>query len=667
MSFPVHLILLRSGASPVKKALRSLDSLAPAWERHAKKEGAAIVHMPGEDLPLDSVPKDWEGFWGKVLVTEALWDSLPGGLPDLGGKVDRIEGFPLRLAPEPWPLGDPAPQGNWVPRFLEECPEFSDGFSRAGILDDASYLEKEASLDSAARGRAGVWRFGFLLGSGAVADRARNARFERLVSALPPWALERPLSLTRIPTRASRVFGEMGLERVSDLSGISDSAIPGFHSFGARSISMLKEGLFLEVEKIPRSGSDHLAFGRGTLDGRTLLGMIAEDIGQLSEIQRQVMEDRIGLYGPRRWMKRVAEIHGITRERVRQIERRVSSGMRRSTWAHWLFGKLDMILESGGGCVRISDLPAADPFFAGFDMLGDALPRILALLGCGPRVMDFPGGKRLCALAEGDWPAALERAERLVIGRIPDASPPEACRALVMGCFDGAGLGELLWGVVEPRCHFLPDDSGALGLCSYGESLHSRFDSILEASSEPLHYLEIWRRCCHSCGWKRVQALANSRAILLDQGMYGFERHLGFPLENVDSLAKGVEGIVAGAPEKAQWHCAELLAELQRLGLAGESMTKYEVNYVLGKAGGMRDLKRLVWGRESSALERRISIHDAVVSILRDEGKPLGAAEIRARLSRMRGLNGDDILIPHKPPIKKFGRGIWGLESWAGP
>jgi len=74
-------------------------------------------------------------------------------------------------------------------------------------------------------------------------------------------------------------------------------------------------------------------------------------------------------------------------------------------------------------------------------------------------------------------------------------------------------------------------------------------------------------------------------------------------------------------------------------------------------------LGRMVWTAKQAAINGsafRIDIHQAIVSLVRNAGRPMTAVEIRQRLLRDRGLN-STFQILMEDPLIRVGRGLWGL------
>ena len=59
----------------------------------------------------------------------------------------------------------------------------------------------------------------------------------------------------------------------------------------------------------------------------------------------------------------------------------------------------------------------------------------------------------------------------------------------------------------------------------------------------------------------------------------------------------------------------------------------------------------------------RLLLHDVIVSVLREAGKPLKNSKIRDQVIRVRGYEGYFQVFP-KPPIVALGQGYFALDHW---
>jgi hypothetical protein len=73
-------------------------------------------------------------------------------------------------------------------------------------------------------------------------------------------------------------------------------------------------------------------------------------------------------------------------------------------------------------------------------------------------------------------------------------------------------------------------------------------------------------------------------------------------------------------------------------------------------------LGRSVFSKDRNSTSR-ILLHDVIVSVLREAGQPLKNAEIKKRVTRVRGFEGYFQVFP-KPPVIGLGQGYFALDHW---
>ena len=105
-------------------------------------------------------------------------------------------------------------QDDWVRRTRQLFPDLVPALDRAGIVDTASYLEREPRLPVRIRGEMGrLWTELTLISACEVRDQARAA---------PPWVSPLPFPEIRVPSRIRTALEPFGVTRVEDLCAYGD-------------------------------------------------------------------------------------------------------------------------------------------------------------------------------------------------------------------------------------------------------------------------------------------------------------------------------------------------------------------------------------------------------------------------------------------------------------
>jgi hypothetical protein len=193
-------------------------------------------------------------------------------------------------------------------------------------------------------------------------------------------------------------------------------------------------------------------------------------------------------------------------------------------------------------------------------------------------------------------------------------------------------------------------------------------EAILVESDRPLHFSEIAQRASARAGRsidiRRAHNAAANIGLLYGRGTYGLLKH--FPLKDDEAalLISEVENLMGNGPPDRQWHCFELCDILGEGGLDFDGrLTPYVVNIALARSPACAYLGRLVWTLRRDrflSTAHRIDVRQAIIAILRQEGRPLTTVDLRNRLARERGLPENFQIYPSGPLIR-LPEGLWGL------
>ena len=93
------------------------------------------------------------------------------------------------------------------------------------------------------------------------------------------------------------------------------------------------------------------------------------------------------------------------------------------------------------------------------------------------------------------------------------------------------------------------------------------------------------------------------------------------------------------------------------------NLNEFEVTAILKKDSDFFYIGRNVFSGAEQTSSERVLIHDAIVSVLEEAGKPLHHKDIVKAVSRYRYVD-SKMQIHEKEPIIKVGRNIFGLDYW---
>ena len=162
----------------------------------------------------------------------------------------------------------------------------------------------------------------------------------------------------------------------------------------------------------------------------------------------------------------------------------------------------------------------------------------------------------------------------------------------------------------------------------------------------------------------RLRKILSEIAFLFGRGTYGLRSHLDLDDEELDILRMEVEDLINSSDSQRQWHASEIYSALaESYPDLYSKITPHAIGIALKKSELVVPLGRMVWTAKQAAINGsafRIDIHQAIVSLVRNAGRPMTAVEIRQRLLRDRGLN-STFQIVMEDPLIRVGRGLWGL------
>ena len=552
----------------------------------------------------------------------------------------------------------------WLVSFLKENPSAKEMLLSKGISDEQSYIRNESSLDRIIRHRLGLFRTYHLIGKNCD-DPCELAR------AAPPWLAERELiTLEKMSFRASNILKNNGIDTVQNLVNWSPSALLDLQNFRFQSLKDTLEALntalikgpiyFVNYDEIPKS--------------KRLLTEVRQSLLSFSDRERNILVQRLGFETTPKTLQEVADEYGITRERVRQIEKHATQKwIQESYWDDVLEQRITQLIIGRNFPLPVAGVEAIDHWFEGVSShIG--FFRNLVQTVCKDRIhiIEIDGIHYFSLMSQEPWNRTVSEAIALLSSGTNQKWDEGYARSLVHGLLHDnvKEFGQLLWDKSSRLCNFTPNADGSLTLTSYGRAAEQIVEAILTESESPLHYKEIAERALLMQGKnldpRRAQDAASNVGFLFARGTYGLAQHLPLSDEQMSYVCDLAENIVCFESSRRQWHTSEILSELsERLDDGDfEGLDKYVLNIALSKSTLLRPLKRMTWaiaGQDSDE-EIRIDIHQAIISIVKDAGRPLTRNEIKERLLAVRGL-GDFFQIHLIDPLIRMQRGVWGIND----
>lgn len=638
---------------------------------------------------------------GRMLITEAAKYVLPAPTVCSANSIGQAGGIPVFLALEGWgytiedsttkdissrtggaSVGNEGHPFNrlkdWTAKLPAIAPDFVDIICEAGIFDEESYLRLEGCLPDQVRTALGRVRFDVL-----IQDSSDPSDFVRCA---PPWLRAQEITNLPLTVRLTNVFNRNRITYVADLDNYTEAQLLRMQNFGKSSKKHLCEALEEGFQRgSAHSGLTDASYRNGLRisnranadDGETasiitvgLIGNLLRTLNSLEERVRYILMNRMGFDNAPKTLEQIGGQIGVTRERVRQIEKkwieRIIAG---ELWDDALRHRINAILDDREEPLPLYGLEVVDEWFRGTADKQSVIEYLIDWM-CEKRinVIKVRGVRYVTRIDQDLWQEKLSEA-RNFLQSIVDLNWPETeCRQNVESFMPirSKEIAPLLWSEASRLCLFSASGDDRI-FTAYGHGLEQLIQVVLEDSPTALHTSEVAERVGDLAGRQVDEAqirnpLANV-GFLLGRGSYGLRKHIPASETELKLLSDFCEETIGEDGPGRQWHASELFAEaLEREPALCQNFDKYVLNVALHLKSQLKYLGRLVWGASDAECSDRVDIGNAVIDLLDTAGRPLTSREINEQLSQIRGLNGQ-IQIWNRDPVIRVGRGLWGLND----
>ena len=368
----------------------------------------------------------------------------------------------------------------WLQELLSFRAELSNKAKSVNIYDDIDYQVNENKLQISDRKELANFRATLLKKYIPLLEVSQVCRL------LAPWDLNKKISALNLSVRASRRLIQMNVHYVYELSEISNVMMIRTPGFGSTSLEELKNCLFKLIEDIPNKFEDL----------KDLNSFIESAINSIKDNEKIVFTLRLGYSGDYKTLAETAEQLGVTRQRIEQIERKLSLNLDKIyNIKEFLYNKLDKLLEKRFIPLQVSAIKNYDRWFDGLKERPWILERILIFFKISEfTVSDY---KNLKILHRGPkdfidetiqdlfkW-VDKNRKSRLTLATIKDNVDARIK-------FIAPELFDLILTEITGKMKFIQAGEDKV-LIAFGNSLDTSLLSIIEQSSVPLNITEIQR------------------------------------------------------------------------------------------------------------------------------------------------------------------------------
>jgi hypothetical protein len=658
---------------------RSLEDAISRWSNLYRELPSAcgIFHI-GFDRPksryYDDIVTEYPG---RVILTAASKFGMPYSYRSSRYPIAFVNEEPIFLALSGWgyelKLDPSKPTGGETPvrfsanptgriaDFIEQAPESLEALTVAGIHDEATYVNNEATLPTELRGALGLY---------LISPVIKRPDFDicEFARKCPPWIANRDLDTMELSVRAKNVYRKQGFKVVRDLGKLPlGSSFLSFQNYGKKCISDTREAFLAAVSKGP------LGLVEEAKKDSNLIESIRTAIEDLSGRQRDIICRRMGMFDSPQTLEQIGNLYDVTRERIRQIEKKaICKLIDNYYWGDLLEEKLDKILSETVFPIAVSGIEALDSWFAG---VSDNIPVfsyvVNAKLGERYSLIRIENLSYVCSFNQETWDTILSKAKSLVRSNTLNGKTETYVRSILTKQLpeDGREFAEILWRICSKNCQFVENDLGESILIGSGRGAEIRVHALLKTSDRPLHYSEIFKHLNevdkNDFDIRRIHNAAAEIGLLFGPGTYGLEKHLPFEDETLRDISGQIVNFIENSNEDRQWHTQEFI-ELIDLDseVDPDSLNKYIIDIALKKHSNLTNLGRMSWRNSSETYgnEDRVEIYDLIIDVIEAASKPLKTREIEEEVRKRRGLS-RFFQVFDTDPIIRVAPGLWGLND----
>ncbi len=649
----------------------------------------AIYHV-GFDRPktryFDSVA---DKFAGHVVLTASAKYCLPSDFRSSRLPIAMIDDTPVFFAESGWGYTQEVDESNcvtgsfgeienpqlksdpsgFVLEFINEYPSYREPIISADIFDTPSYMSNEMFLDRDLR---------ILMGRYLLRNLLDNPQFDvcEFSKTSPPWIGSRSIDTLKVSVRVRNVFLANGIRQIYDIGKIKgEHRLLNLPNYGKTSIdetrrvllSLLEEGP-IEQQIDQRNTEEEFA-----KNVRTLKDEIDSAMENFSDRNTEILIKRFGLNCESETLERIGEEHGISRERVRQIEAKsLRQIIRNCSLESRLQNGLTDLYRKTKYPIPVAGLGVLDSWYEGVSAYSQLFKLLVEKVANEEiQIVDIEGIHYIAKFTQEHWIGLVREGKQLLSSVGLEGKPITYVKPLVVNLLDAnsAQFSDLFWDACASNSYFVTKESGERILVGTGRGAEILVRVVLEKSNVPLHYSEVHRIVEQEYGRgydeRRIHNALAEVAYLYNLGVYGLDKHCPIPEFEMKGIAKFIEKEVSKFSNTRQWHSQEFLHLLDKWNRPfSDRLDKYIVEIALRKYSSLLSLGRMTWLLDggSGIGSRRLEVRDSIVKVLNESGRPISTSEIRSRVESIRGVS-EHFQVFDIDPIVRVGVGEWGLND----
>ena len=483
--------------------------------------------------------------------------------------------------------------------------------------------------------------------------------------------------------RSTNRLNNIGIIYVGDLIVKAESELLKIPAFGQSSLNKLKTSLskmelhfgmelkfwpLKHIEAILSKQNDDLAYQ----NNEPLKEAFFRTMQKIANPRNyRVIEARFGLHGKPRTLRDTAQELGVTRERVRQIQKKITQTvLYQEIWDDVLRIRLRKLMNGRTTPLFLDTIEKEDTWFAGFKDNPILLENLLFAFSEieDLNFLSHEGKKIITYLSDEQWHDIKYDMINMLEHSIDVGYTMDDIEMIINSKLKTAGapeLSSLIFELLSKDLNF-SIINGEMTLVSVGNSLSNHLRALLETIDEPIHYekiavlyeqkygMAILPRNVHCC-------LVNSGFALYDRGTYGLLKHLHIPSLAQDSIQQKIEETILAGPAERQWHAKDFICLFIGTQYVNE-LNIYTINIILKHSTQLRYLGKFLWKNKSDTDDdvERLHIRQAIYEVLKKSGKPLKTENLQDLVSESRGI-GNFFNIQPNELYSRIDPSIWGL------
>ncbi|MFT5759388.1 MAG: hypothetical protein ACI9LM_004150 [Alteromonadaceae bacterium] len=577
---------------------------------------------------------------------------------------------------------------DWLEVLPKLYPELAKECVSLQVFDNVSYVDRRHEFKDELCRELDLIKFNKLKETIDINDPSM------LLPILPFNILNASISQLGLTVRTSNVFSIQNIFCLKDAIGITFTEMMRWPNFGKKSAKDLCETLIDDVAKLvyqlPNSTKQQSYYAEGHLDESSVVNSEIKNTDitfeymskvplkqhfdnsllSLNDIARKILEYRTGYRVPVKTLEEVGSIIGVTRERIRQIQKKnIEKIITTEYWDDCIAIRIGELLIDRDQPLYLEMLEIEDQWFAGFMGNYQHLAAVIELFSESHiKLITVNGSVIISRISQDDWDHLLSDLRVSLKNKADELSWTRSDIELnLKSLLQTKGAQELLsilWNILDEYLQFSNDDL----LIAYGKSRENAVYVVIQQAESPLHYSEVAIRASIIFGKPVEDRLAHNAlprvgAKLFGRGIYGLPKFN--PLSNLicNQIRLVVTKLVYAGPLAKQWHVTEILNFLKsKFPSLPNTLDMYLLNIILEDSEQLTYLNKNVWARfDSDQMPTdRIDMADAFAKILDDAGKPMKGKEIKVKLQIVRGVH-ESLQIQPTDRMIQVGPDTWGL------